>query len=991
MDTNEEKSAIDALTERGPRYPGMRDALDPASLKRLRREIAGDVLTDRLNIIAYSQTAAMYERKPSIVIVPRDVSDCQTAVRFAVEHGIPITGRGGASSLAGQATSSGGIILDFSKYMNEIHEFDIEKNLIDVGPGLRLDELTRFLNGHNKFLPPDPASGKAATIGGMVADNSGGSRTVKYGATREYVRRLHLVLSDTSTAIAEPYELGGKVDAAIEARDDFWAHALKHSAKLLTDNAELIEQHRPKTPKNSSGYLLYDALDGYLFDPTKFLVGSEGTLALFSRVRLKVLDMPPARTLSLSFYRDLHTMAEAVNVALKYRPVMLEVMDDEYIRQAKERSKVVTRLVPDDVAWVSMIEIEGDAGLEVTRKIHHLEDELISGGLASGFVIGERGEEREELLEIRRASNNILNRTRGSRKPSDVIEDTSVNPADLEEFLTRLNDLFAKLEMKAVIFGHAGSGNLHIRPTLDLKREGDLNKMVKLATQVAELVKSFGGTLGGEHGDGLLRTPLLKSFFPELYPLFVKLKNIFDPRNIFNPGVIATEEYLSPAKIKEDTKYGPEYEFADTRSAFDDTSARDEIEACHGCGYCRDFCPSYAASGNELDTPRARSAVLRHLISGKIPPGSLADADLGRMISSCMGCGRCERLCFAESGYGKLGYRAHLARGENVQPPLAQRLVADLPWLYRLRATAPALFDKLQRSGWARWAMESMTGTASDRPLPPFNRVPLSKFYPERDVYGTYDKPLAYFHGCNAGFVNVYGEGLPGIRLLESLGFDLIVPRQGCCGLPKMSSNDAGGAEKDAEEFVKGFLPLAERGVPIVMTCPSCVHYLREALPLLVDENDAAKIVPLIVDINELLLEELEKPGAPKLELPVPLRAALHVPCHTYKIDGEEALRKVLAKIKGLEVVELSDECCGMGGSWGLKKTNAGASKELGLERAREIKSKNVEAIITPCGMCALQLKDLAKLRTIHPVELLDEAVRHARETRARETFAPAE
>ena len=968
MAPDEKDDAIHALLKKAD--------LDASAVKRLKRDISGDVLTDRLNLIAYGQTAAMYELAPSIVVVPRDTADCQAVVNFAKRYGLAITGRGGASSLAGQALSRGGIILDFSKYMGGVHEFDSERNTIDVGPGLRLDELTRFLDGHGKFFPPDPASGRAATIGGMAANNAGGSRTVKYGATREYVRRIRLVLSDGSTALAEPYELGGKVDAAIEEKRDFWARITQKVERLLSENAELIDKYRPRVPKNSSGYLLYDVLDSYYFDPTKLLVGSEGTLALFTRLRLRVLDTLPYHTITLSFYDNLHSMAEAVNVALKYDPSMLEVMDEEYIRLAKERSDVVRRLVPGSHAWVLMIEIEGESAIEVSHRVHRLEDELISGAaLASGFVIGEGAEQREELLEIRRASNNILNRTKGSRKPSDVIEDTAVNPANLEEFLTRLNDLLEKLQMKAFIFGHAGSGNLHIRPILDLKKEGDLNRMVRLATDVAELVKSLGGTLGGEHGDGRLRTPLLKNFFPELYPLFVKVKNIFDPADVFNPGIIATEEYLSPAAIKEDTKFGPEYGFADTRTAFDDDVAREDIEACHGCGYCRDFCPAYAASGDELDTPRARSAVLRHIISGKLPQGSLADADLGRMIASCMGCGRCERICFAESGYGKLGFRVHIVRGESRPPALGERLLADIPWLYRLRKNSPALFDRLRNSGWARRALADLTGAAADRPLPSFNRVPLSKFYPARDTYGTYEKPLAYFHGCHAGFINVAGEGIPGIRLLEALGYDLIVPRQGCCGLPKLSSNDSAGAKKDADEFVKAFLPLAERGVAIVTTCPSCAYYLREALPLLVAADIAAKITLLVIDINELLIKDFDSPDAPQLVLPEPLRAALHIPCHTALQGGDEALHSVLGWIKGLELVELSDECCGMGGGWGLKRDNAAASKELGRKRAREIASKHVDAIITPCGMCALQLVDLTRIRTIHPVELLEEAL----------------
>jgi len=515
---------------------------------------------------------------------------------------------------------------------------------------------------------------------------------------------------------------------------------------------------------------------------------------------------------------------------------------------------------------------------------------------------------------------------------------------------------------------------------LDLKKESDLNKMVRLATETAGIVKSLGGTLGGEHGDGRLRTPLLKSFFHEIYPLFVEAKKIFDPANIFNPGIIVAEDDITPWAIKENTKYGPDYTFADTRSPLDSDYARDEIEACHGCGYCRDFCPSYAASGDELDTPRARSTVLRHLISGKLPPDALADADFGRMIANCLGCGRCERLCFAETGYGKVDMHSHIARGEKRTASPGEKLLANIPWLARIRASAPKLFDRFIRAPWVRRAVEKVTGASSKRPLPSFDKAPLSKFYPERDIYGTYEKPLAYFHGCNAGFINVGGEGLPGIRLLEELGYDLLVPEQGCCGLPKISANDVEGARADAKKFVKTFLPLAERGMAIVTTCPSCAHYLRDHLKHFIDKGTAEKLIPMIQDINELLVDELSRDDAPKLKLPVPMRAALHVPCHTSAMGGEDKLREVLKKIERLELVELSDNCCGMGGSWGIKRNNADKSIELGEERAWEIKTANVDTVITPCGMCSLQIGNLTKVKVIHPAQLLDEALRYAKE-----------
>ena len=961
--------------------------LSPSSIQKFKREIAGDVLTDRLNLVAYSQTAAMYEIKPAIVVVPASEDDCRASVEFARRNGLAVTGRGGGSSLAGQALSKEGMILDFSKYMGDVLEFDIDKNEIDVGPGIRLDVLTKFLAGHGKFFPPDPASGRAATLGGMASTNAGGTRTVKYGATREWVRRLHLVLSDTSTAIAEPFDIGGKLHAAIENTGGMWPKILNRLDKLLTQYADLIETHRPGTFKNSSGYLLYDVLNGYTFDPVKLLVGSESTLSLFTRLRLKVLDVPPYRRLSLSFYPDLHRMCEAVNAALKYEPVMLEVMDEGYINLAKERSGVIRRLVPETPTYVLMIEIEGDTGIGVSRRIHHLEEELTEGEspLASGFVIADTDEQRDELLEIRRASNNILNRSRGSRKPSDVIEDTSVNPKDLEGFLTQLYDLLAKLEMDFFVYGHAGSGNLHIRPVLDLKKEVDLGKMVRLAAGVADIVKSFGGTLGGEHGDGRLRTPLLEKFFPELHPLFVEVKSIFDPANIFNPGIIIAEKDMTPASIRENMKFGEDYTFADTRSPLDSDYARDEIEACHGCGYCLEFCPSYAASHNELDTPRARSAVLRHLISGKLPPDAQGEADFGRMIASCLGCGRCERLCFAETGYGKVNMHAHIARGQKHPASVGEKLLTNIPWLARVRATAPKLFDRFIRAPWVRRAVEKVTGASAERPLPSFDKAPLSKFYPQRDLYGTYDNPLVYFHGCNAGFVNVSGEGLPGIRLLEELGFDLLVPEQGCCGLPKISTNDVDGAKEDAAAFVKTFLPFAERGIRIVTTCPSCAHYLRDHLKHFVDKETVEKITPMVYDINEILADELSRDDAPKLKLSEPMRAALHVPCHTAAMGGEEKLAEVLRKIEGLRLVELSDNCCGMGGSWGIKKDNDDKSVRLGEDRAREIKSKNVDAVITPCGMCSLQIGDLTRLRMIHPVQLLDEALRYGKESKKEE------
>ncbi|HDJ89282.1 MAG TPA: FAD-binding oxidoreductase, partial [Thermoprotei archaeon] len=498
--------------------------------------VEGDVYWDRVMRALYSTDASIYEVMPLAVVFPKNVGDVINVVKYGYRNGVSIHARGAGSSLAGQAIGSG-IILDFTKYMNRIIEMNVEENYVWVEPGIVMEKLNEVLEKYGKFFPPDPASSHFCTIGGMIGNNASGMRSVKYGNTIDYVEELKVVLSNGDIIHTKPINVDSIEFKEKLGLNTFEGKIYREIYKLFIDNRNIIEKSMPKVEKNASGYRIEYLLRNNVFNLSKIFVGSEGTLGIIVAAKLRIVDLPGKRGLLLAFFDSLEKATNSILTLLKYKPSALEIMDKKYIDLVRDHYEYMRERIPGKTESILIIEFEGENEDELKERLDIAKNVLTKQlGTAFNVEIALTEDEMENLFEVRRAAIPIINKTRGLRKYPAFIEDLVVPPDRLLEFIRGMYRILEKYGLDTIIFGHAGQGNIHTHPPINLKDPIDIDRMRAVCRDIYRLVVKLRGAISGEHGNGRLRTPFMKIEYPELLKIFVKVKEIFDPKNILNPG-----------------------------------------------------------------------------------------------------------------------------------------------------------------------------------------------------------------------------------------------------------------------------------------------------------------------------------------------------------------------------------------------------------------------------------------------------------------------
>ncbi len=769
--------------------------------KDLRRIVKGDVLCDDVSRALYSTAACIFQIVPAGVVVPRDRDDVVRVVRYAAERGLPLTPRGGGTGLAGQ-TLGEGLILDFSKYMNRILETQQVQSWVRVQPGVVLGDLNRHLRRFGLWFPPDPSSGDVATLGGMIANNAAGSRTVKYGSTRDYVLGLDCVLDDGSRSG--------------EAR---WKEIERRVAALVAEHRGRIGRARPNVLKNSSGYHLYDAA----FDMNRLIVGSEGTLAIVAEAKLKVVRRPAEVALLRMYFDDLEKTNCAVQALRPLGPSTLEVIDKTMIDLVRGSAMEVTRDLPEGLQTILLCEFDGERREEVMAladKARGLMGEAIETRIAAGA-------DAEALWKVRKAASPILDRMRGAVRSTRIIEDAAVHPDNMAAYVEGLKRILGRHGVKGIVFGHAGSGNFHVNVLMDPSDPGHHAKIRPICGDVADLVASLKGTLSGEHGDGILRAPYARKVFGDLWPLFEEVKRTFDPKGILNPG-----KKLRPADF-DFTQYMRPW----LRPGFQRVAGSPflpwavELERCNGCGHCRTYCPVFREVPDEAAAPRGKAAAFMGEMSGKYPADP---ARLREVADLCINCKLCLVLC-----------------PTRVDIPGACLEAKAFDVSERGLSFRDSLFVKARENSrkgvfWAplsNWIMPLAGKIAGVARAPRFVRAPA---VPSRKS----DRKVLYYPGCFGDFHDPLGEKLSTIRVLERNGFEVVIPDYRCCGLPAMSL----GARMEAVERAQHNVNLLSGwDLPIVTSAPSCGLMLKMEVPQLLPYESARKVSERVVDVHDFL------------------------------------------------------------------------------------------------------------------------------------------
>jgi anaerobic glycerol-3-phosphate dehydrogenase C subunit len=935
----------------------------------LKKIVEGNVLSDELSRTIYSSGACIYSLRPMVIVQPRNKADVVQCVRYAAQNGIPLTARGGGTGRAGQGIGEG-IILDFMRYMNQVLEVDPEKKWVRVQPGVILGRLNAFLKPMKKFFPIDPSTTDYCALGGMIANNSSGPHAIKYGATRDWVESLEVVLSSGEVIQTGPRNVAGLESSggASGLEKKIYAGVLD----LLGRYQGALQEEKPDTTKNSCGYDLWQVRKNGSLDLTPLLVGSEGTLGIFTEAKLRLADPGGKTHTALFYFNTLDTVGRATVEILKFSPTMLEIMEKQIIDLARGKYPEMRPYLPEGIEATLFVEFEGPSEEELQEKMRRVEQRLIQEEkLAVSLKVARNAGDREMLTKVRSVSGPILNKVKGPKKPIAFIEDAAVHPRRLGEYIAGLREILKRNAAEASIYGHAGDGNLHVMVFLDMKKPEDLARMVRITDENCDLVLRLKGTISGEHGDGLLRTAYVPRQYPRLYPAFVELKKLFDPQNVLNPGRVVGKD---PDLMGKHLKFGAEYRHVPTGSAFDGEILGAEVEACHGCGKCRSYCPLAMTTNDESYLGRAKASLLRELMSGNLDPDTfLASDELKKVMDGCVNCKRCLTECptGVDIPWVSLMARAHQvkSRGQSFQ----DRFIADTHLACRVGSSLAPLVNLAFSIGPARALMESAFGLDRRRKMPPFSPRTF------REMYKGLDKgngKAAYFLSCYANYNDPEGEGRAVVEVLERNGFGVEIPDFECCGIARISSGGLEPALKGVGENLEKISSLVEKGIPVVFSEPSCALAVKQEYPRIVNSEKAARAAAGCHEIHGFL-SRLKQEGKLNTRFgEMKMKVGYHNPCHLRALGISKEVVELLKLIPGLEVQAFGDRCCGLAGTFGMKKQNYDLSMEIGKPLFEEIRRSGVDRVVTGCGSCAMQIAQGTGLKVAHPLTLLAEAYR---------------
>jgi len=944
-----------------------------STIQVLSNQLEGETLDSELSRSLYSSGASLYRIKPRAIVQPRSKEDLVKIIRFGSENKIPITARGGGTSRTGNELGEG-ILVDFSKHLNNVIGFSAEEKWVRVQPGMVLAELNKYLKPHNLYFPIDPSTKDSATLGGMIANNSSGPHAVKYGTTRSHVSSLELVLTSGEIVETGPTPLesdgagsGGKSANGLGLKDSLY----RNIPVIINNYSEFLEEERPFTTKNSCGYHVWDLMEEGSLDLTPMLVGSEGTLALVSEAVLRLSPIPKKALSGFVYFDDLGKVGEATQEILAEGPAMIEIMEKHILDLAREQRPELAEYFPEDTEASLFIEFQEDSDEKLQEKFGLVRKRLLEDkDLAVDVIQARNAEDMKTFTKVRSIAGPILNRMKGPRRPIAFIEDAAVHVSRLPEYISGLRSLFDKFNVKAAIYGHAGDGNLHNMAILDLRQQEDVKTMLDLSDSVCDLVLSLKGTISGEHADGRVRTQYVPRQYPQLYHAMREIKALFDPDGIMNPGVIISE---NDQLLGKDLKYGPDFTIVQTDSSFDAATLQQQIENCSGCAKCRSYCPIASSNLEEWTKGRGKVTLLRELMSGKLDPTIFEDPEFKKIIESCINCKRCLTECPSGVDVPWLAVtgRADVVRRKGED--LSSRVLADTATLCKQGSMLAPVANFATSLAPVRWGLEKAIGMEATRFLPQFRNRTLRKILKDRKEVDA-AKEVVFFLGCFANYNDPEGEGLAVIDVLEHNGIKVIMPEFKCCGIARISS---GGQDKildDIDYNISQLVEYAGRGIPIIFSEPSCALAVKCEYPRIVGSEESQLVADNCYDIHQYLME-LHKQGELKTDFQkTDMKVGYHAPCHLKTLGVTTEPVDLMQLIPGVTVNVYSDQCCGMGGTYGLKSKNYDLSMKIGQRLFDEIIASEVDQLVSGCGACGMQIHQGTMRESVHPLRLLASA-----------------
>ncbi len=955
--------------------------------------IEGEVRFDRYSRVLYATDASVWQIEPIGAVIPRHHGDVRSLLATCSREGVPVLPRGGATSLSGQ-TVGHAVHVDFSKYMHGILETNLEEEWVRVQPGVVQDQLGRHLRPLGYQFGPNTSSASRGTVGGMIGNNSAGSHSIVYGKTIDHVLELRCVFADGSEAWLRPVH--GR-DIEQHAKGEGLVPSLYRNLPAIgeTYRSEILDRF-PKILRRVSGYNLDELVvngdeygAGYSTTPgplnlSRVIVGCEGTLAVVTEAKLRIVRSPAAKGIMVVHFRSVFEAVAAAERIVSTAPSAAELIDEFILNNARANPSFADKLswVESDAQAVLVVEYYGESEPEITSKLERLRSLLSRTRTGYGYVAVTDPARQAEIWGVRKEALGILMSVKGDHKPIAFVEDPAVPIERMEQFLRDFREILAKHDAHGGYYGHASVGCLHVRPMVNMKAPSEIRKMAAIADEVFAIVMDYGGSMSGEHGDGIARSRYNQWLFGErIYQGFLDLKHALDPSNILNPGKV-----VNAPEITKDLRWGGEYSTTEIKTKLDFSGeggfAR-AIEMCNGAGVCRKrmtgtMCPSYHATMDEEHSTRGRANALRAAISGTLPPDEFTSERMHGVLDLCLACKACKTECPSNVDMAKIKYEwlDHYYTRHGL--PMSARAFGHVERLYKVGSRFARLANWGGSLAFVRWLNEWLLGVDRRRALPQFAKETFRSWFRSRKPAprAGHRGPAVVFDDCFLNY-NYPQVGRAAVELIEAAGYEVQLADKRCCGRPMLSKGLLDDAREVAEHNVAELDRHAKAGVPIIGCEPSCLLTLRDEYKDLVPGDAVARVAKQSWMLDEFLVD-LQRRG----ELDIPWQATergvlLHGHCHQKAHIGTRPSVEALELVPGQTVSEVNSGCCGMAGSFGFEKGHYEISERIGAERlfpAVEGAAAATEIAVTGVS-CRQQIEHFTSRTPRHVAEILRDSL----------------
>jgi len=955
-----------------------------------------DIKEDLLHRVLYATDASAYRELPQGVFYPHNKKELVDIVLYAAVRGVSLIPRAGGTSIAGQVVGNG-LVVDVSRYMNSILEINPDEGWARVEPGVVLDQLNKEAAKYGLFFGPETSTSNRCCLGGMVGNNSCGSHSLVYGSTRDHLIEADVILSDGTLSVFKKLtkdEFKSKCSSSSEREATIYnfVDSLLNNKRALSEIADNFPDHELR--RRNTGYALDELVascknDDEYINLAPLLAGSEGTLAMVSEIKVKLVPLPPLnKCLVCAHCASLEDIFKANLIALKHSPKAVEMMDDNILELSKKNlSQQKNRFfVNGDPAAILIVELAEKSVEELEKVVDAVESDLLGSGL-SYYCSRVYGSDISRVWELRKSGLGLLTSMAGDAKPVSVIEDTAVAPKRLPEYMADFREMLASYGLSCVFHAHIGTGELHLRPILNLKKGEDVALFRTVARETALLVKKYKGSLSGEHGDGRLRGEFIELMYGSyLYGLMRELKRTFDPNSIFNKNKIVDTPPMNTSLRYEADSKAPEYK------TYFDYSAQggwlSAIEQCNGSGDCRKasvfggtMCPSFRATGREQDVTRGRANTLRELLTHPSKRKVFSQKEILETLELCLSCKACKSEC--PSNVDMTRYKAEFMQhhyDSMILPPFRSFMVANMAGVERFGALVPNIYNFFATNKITSSAIKFFVRFSQQRELPEIMKHSVRKHIRSVSMPGKGKKLYLFLDEFTE-----YNDGETGIcfiDLLISLGYDVVIPEHVESGRAALSKGMLKKARKLARKNVLLLKDFISDETPLVGLEPSAILSFRDEYPDLVGDDlksQARKLSENVLLYDEFIMKEADKGViVPDLFTEDPLQIKLHGHCHQKAIVTTEFSRRMLSLPKNYKVEVIPSGCCGMAGSFGYEKEHYEVSMSIGeqvLFPAVRNTSADVE-IAAPGVSCRQQIKDGTGRNALHPVEILYRALK---------------